>query len=78
MVREIAGGFLLVTERTFKRFSPDQLRKLSFELDRFVIQARSEQPPQEDLQAIQKRHRTLQRLTTSRMMLRGYLTRLRG
>jgi len=77
MVREISGGFLLVTERTFARFSRDQLVRLGFELDRFVIQVRSEQPPQDDLKGIQKRNRTLQRLTSARMMLKGYLVRLR-
>ena len=75
MAREISGGFLLVTERTFKRFSGEQLKLLGFELEKLIKQVRAEQPPLDDVQALQKRNRTLQRITTARMMLRSYLLR---
>lgn len=75
-VREIAGGYLHVTERTFKRFDRAQLSQLGFEIDRHLMEVRAEQPGLEDLQAIQKRNRTIQRLNACRLMLRAYLTQL--
>jgi hypothetical protein len=78
MAREIAGGFLLVTDRTFKRFSAEQLRLLSFELERLIRDVRSEQPDLDDMKAIQKRNRTLQRVTSARLMLQNFLQRQQG
>lgn len=75
-VREIAGGFLLVTERTFKRYDRAQLGQLSFEIDRHLMEIRAAQPSLDDLPAIQKRNRTIQRLNATRLMLRAYLSRL--
>ena len=74
-VREIAGGFLLVTERTLKRFDRSQLNQLVFEIDRRLVEVRAEQVPLDDLKAIQKRNRTLQRLNSTRLMLRAFLSR---
>ncbi len=76
-VREIGGGFLIVTERTFKRFDRAQLEQLAFELDRHLREVRGEQPAVEDVEAVRKRNRVVQRLNGALMMLRGYQSRLR-
>ena len=76
MARDISGGFLQITDRTFMRFSNEQLRLLGFELDKLVKQVRAEQPPLEDIPALQKRNRTLQRITSARMMLQNHRMRL--
>jgi len=75
MARDIAGGFVAVTERTFKRFSDEQLRLLGFELEKLVKQVRAEQPSLDDTPALQKRNRTLQRVTSARMMLQNFRMR---
>ena len=72
MVREIAGGFLAVTDRSFVRFAPSELVQLDFEIDRLQKDLRGAQFPAEDVPAIQKRNRQLQRLNTARMILRAY------
>ena len=73
MVQQIAEGFLLVTERTFKRLTRAEMDKLSFEIDKRVRGIRGEPPPPtEETQEIQKRNRRLQRLNASMMMLRSY------
>jgi hypothetical protein len=77
MVRDVAEGYLLVTERTFKAMSRADLEQLTFEIDRHTRELRGDQPSLDDLQAIQLRQRRIQRLTSALMILRSYRQRLR-
>lgn len=77
MVRDIAEGYFLVTERTFSRFDRGDLGQLQFEIDRHMREVRGDQPPLDDLQAIQKRNRRIQRLNTALMVLRSYVQKCR-
>ncbi len=65
MSRDIAEGFILVNANTFKKFTPAELKQLSFELDKVQKEARAEQPAGDDTQAIQKRGRKLSRITVA-------------
>lgn len=78
MAKDIADGYLLVTERTFQRFEPAQLDQLTFEMERAQRDIRSDLSAQDDMTAIQQRNRKLQRLTQAISMLRGVLTRMRS
>jgi hypothetical protein len=71
MARGIADGYHLVTERTFKGLSPGDVSALSQELDVALRDARSEQPPIDDLTAVKARNRRIQRLNTAFMILRN-------
>jgi len=75
MAKDIAEGFVLVTDRTWARFEPGQLEKLGFELERALREARGEQPPLEDLAAVQIRNRKITRLTGAVTMLRAHQQR---
>ncbi|HEX6904931.1 MAG TPA: hypothetical protein VF789_34805 [Thermoanaerobaculia bacterium] len=75
MARDVAEGFLLVTERTFKTLSRSDLDQLSFEIDRHLRELRGDQPSLDDVPAIQARQRKMQRLNSALQMLRGYRTR---
>jgi len=77
MVRDIAEGYFLVTERTFARFERGELGKIQFEIDRHMREVRGDQPPLDDMQAIQKRNRKIQRLNTALMVLRSYVQKRR-
>lgn len=77
MVRQVAEGFVLVTERTFKRLQRPELESLSFELERLLREIRGQQPDLDDQKAVQDRNRKIQRLNTCRMMLRSYKSRNR-
>lgn len=77
MAKDIAEGYLLVTERTFTRLLVPELDKLGFELDRALRDIRGNQPSLEDLPAIQLRNRKIQRLNGALSMLRGYRQRRR-
>ncbi len=77
MAKDIAEGYLLVTERTFMRMLVPELDKLAFELDRALRDIRGTQPAIEDLPAVQLRNRKIQRLNGALSMLRGYRQRRR-
>ena len=77
MVRQVSEGYLLVTERNFKRLQRGDLDQLAFEIEKLLREIRGDQPDLEDREAIQIRNRRIQRLNTCRMMLRTYRQRRR-
>ena len=77
MVRQVSEGYLLVTERNFKRLQRGDLDQLAFEIEKLLREIRGDQPDLEDREAIQVRNRRIQRLNTCRMMLRTYRQRRR-
>jgi hypothetical protein len=72
MVRDVAEGYLLVTERTFKTMTRAELDQLTFEIDRHLRELRGDQPALDDLAAIQLRQRRMQRLNSALAMVRGF------
>jgi hypothetical protein len=75
MAKDVAEGYVLVTERTFMRFEAGQLDQLAFELERALRDQRGEAVDIEDVQAVQQKNRKLSRLTGAITMLRGYQQR---
>lgn len=78
MAKDIADGYLLVTERTYQRFEPAQLEQLAFELERSQRDIRGVLSATDDIATVQQRNRKLQRLTQAISMLRGVQTRTRS
>jgi hypothetical protein len=72
MVRDVAEGHLMVTERTLKNLDPPDLATLSFELERHLREIRGEQPATDDTSAIQQRNRRIQRINAAHMILRSF------
>ena len=62
MVRELADGFIIITERTFKTYKPQELTDFQMEAERYLRDVRGAQAPPGEQEAIQKRQRRLQRL----------------
>ncbi len=77
MARDIADGYHLVTERTFKTMTMSEVDQLSRELDIHLREVRGEQPPLEDITGLQHRNRKIQRLNTALMVLRSYQQKVR-
>ncbi|HEX9427793.1 MAG TPA: hypothetical protein VGA64_08395 [Candidatus Polarisedimenticolia bacterium] len=69
MSHDIAEGMILINANSLKKFSPGELKQLSFELDKVQKEIRGDQPPQDDTQAIQKRGRKLSRITQAIQMI---------
>lgn len=77
MATGIAEGFHLVNERTFRGMTRGDLDVFGQELDRHLREVRAEQPPLEDIVAVQHRARRIQRLNTAIMIMRAYRTKAR-
>lgn len=75
MARDVAEGYTLVTERTFRTLTPADLDKLVFEMDRYVRELRGDQPPLDDIPAIQQRNRRIQRINQAMLVLRSFRSR---
>lgn len=78
MTRDIAEGFTLVTERTLRVLTLADLEKLAFEMDRHMRELRGDQPPLDDIPAIQQRNRRIQRLNQALLVLRSVRQRTRA
>jgi hypothetical protein len=72
MARDIAEGYTLVTERTFRTMTRGDLDQLGFEIERHMRELRGDQPPLDDMAAIQLRNRRLQRLNSAVQVLRSF------
>ena len=70
--RDIAEGFQVVTERSFKGLTRPEMDQLTFEIDRGLRDIRAEQVPVDDLPMIQAKNRKIQRLNGALAMMRGY------
>ncbi|HYN21344.1 MAG TPA: hypothetical protein VE078_10320 [Thermoanaerobaculia bacterium] len=72
MARDIAEGFMMITERSFKNLGRPDLDQLAFELERHLRELRGDQAALDDIPAIQARNRRIQRINTATMVLRSY------
>lgn len=77
MARDVGEGYLLVTERTFKTMSRSDLDQIVFEMDRYLRELRGDQPPLDDLPAVQQRQRKIQRINSALSMVRSYRMKLK-
>ena len=62
MVRDIADGYVIASELTFKKFQAADFKAFGFELDKLLREIRGNVPPTGDVEATQKRQRRMQRL----------------
>ena len=62
MARDIAEGYVIVSEHTFKKFQSPELQAFLFEVDKLMREIRGVMPPPDDMEALQRKNRKLQRL----------------
>jgi hypothetical protein len=72
MARDVAEGYLLVTERVVKGLSRPELDQVTFEIDRHLRELRGDQPPLDDIPALQLRQRRMQRLNSALTVVRSF------
>ena len=77
MVRDIADGYILATERTFRNYGSKELSDFQQEANRLLQEVRADQPALTDTMAIQKRQRRMQRLMQSLSMVSAIVQRRR-
>ncbi len=69
MSRDIAEGLVLLNTSLLKKFSDAELAQLRHQLQRVQKDVRAEQPPLDDIQAIQKRGRKISRINSALLVL---------
>ena len=69
MSRDIAEGYILLNAALLKKFSTAELAQLRHHLEKVQKEVRSEQTPQSDVQAIQKRGRKISRISSALLIL---------
>ena len=75
MAREIAEGYIQVSDRTYRNMSVAEMQKLAHELDRHQRELRGEPSATDDTAQLQGRQRKLLRLRTALMVLNSYRQR---
>lgn len=62
MVKDIAEGYIIISEHTFKKFDMGELQVFMAELEKYTREVRGTAAPPNDIDAVQRRNRKLQRL----------------
>lgn len=71
MVRDIADGFVIPNELTFKQFGAQDFVVFSQEADKLLREIRGNPPLASDVEATKKRHRKMQRLQQAMTVARN-------
>jgi hypothetical protein len=75
MVRDIAEGYVIPTELTFKRFTPGDFVMFGQETDKLLRELRANQVAATDVEAAQKRQRSIQRVQQAMTIARSVQSR---
>ena len=77
MVRDIAEGYIIVSELTFKKFQLGEFQQFGFEADKLLREVRATIAPAGEVEATQKRHRKMQRLQQAMTIAGNVRSRVR-
>ena len=69
MVKDIAEGYIIVSQHTFKKFEMGDLQTFLAELEKFTREVRGTAAPPDDIESVQKRARKLQRLYQTQQLV---------
>ncbi len=79
MANSLMEGYLLPSPVNLKRLTTEEMRELSFEVEKLLRDQRAIVPDQNDTLALQKRNMRLLKLGQAQSVLQNYLSlRLRG
>jgi hypothetical protein len=77
MTRDIADGFVTVTERTYRQMTVAQLGQLGHEVERMLRELRGGATASEATAEMQTRQRKIQRLNSALTVMRAYRQKIR-
>ncbi|PYQ15035.1 MAG: hypothetical protein DMH00_00140 [Acidobacteria bacterium] len=69
MSRDIAEGYVLLSAAVLKSFTSAELSQLRQQLEKVQREIRADQPPIDDIQAIQRRGRKISRISSALLVL---------
>lgn len=73
MARDVGEGYILLNTILLKRMSSEELKQLRFEIERQLSGLRSEQPPVDDVAALNARNRKISRLNSAVSMINNQI-----
>jgi hypothetical protein len=77
MAKDIADGFVTVTQRTFRQMTESQMTQLGHEIERLLRELRGGAVADEALPELQHRQRRIQRLNSALMVMRTHRQKVR-
>ena len=77
MTRDIADGFVSVSERTYKQLSVAEMSQLGHEIERMLREQRGGATTNESSAEVQSRQRRIQRLNSALVVMRAYRQKTR-
>ena len=77
MTRDIADGFVGVTERTYRQMTVAQMSQLGHEIERMLRELRGGATANETTAEVQSRQRRIQRLNSALTVMRAYRQKIR-
>lgn len=77
MAKDVAEGYIIVSEHTFKKFQPTELQSFLTEVDKLMREIRGVMPAPDDMDALQRKNRKLQRLNQAQTIVNAFRTRYR-
>jgi len=77
MAKDIAEGYVIVSEHTFKKFQLGDIQSFLAEVDKLTREIRGVMPPPDDLDALQRKNRKLQRLNQAQTIMGAFRLRHR-
>ncbi len=79
MANSLMEGYLLPSPVNLKRLTTEEMRELTFEVEKLLRDQRAVVPDQNDQLALQKRNQRLLKLSQAQSVLQNYLSlRLKG
>ena len=69
MANQISDGYLLLNTSNLKKLSRAELTQVLFEIQKIMTEVRGNQPPLDDVQALQLRNRKLSRLQNATLVI---------
>jgi hypothetical protein len=77
MVRDVAEGYIIATELTFRKFLVGDFQSFGFEADKLLREIRGTVVPVGDVEGTKKRQRRMQRLQQAMTIANNARSRLR-
>ncbi|MDH3974555.1 MAG: hypothetical protein OEV42_09795 [Deltaproteobacteria bacterium] len=74
---DIAEGFANVTMATLKKYTPQDLKTMTVNVNMVIRELRQEQIPLEDVMALKKRNMKIQRANQALSVIRNYCKKKR-
>ncbi len=65
MSKEIMEGYILISPNSLKKFSNPEMQTLQLELEKLQRELRSEQIQVDNVEAVKKKNRRIQRITSA-------------